>query len=127
MKYKIGDRFECNIENVKTTKTIDIIEIQGGVNPYVLAGGSITNDKYLEEYYTLIEEEPTSKQVGGKHYSKLKIDPYEYSMQNDLNPLQMNAIKYVTRYNFKNGIEDLEKAIHTINRLIEYEKDNSKK
>ena len=43
-------------------------------------------------------------------------------MVNDLNPLQMNAIKYVTRYNFKNGIEDLEKAIHTINRLIEFEK-----
>jgi len=67
------------------------------------------------------------EQIGGSHYSKLKIDPYEYSMQNDLNPLQMNAIKYITRYNFKNGIEDLKKAIHTINRLIEYEENNTKK
>ena len=67
------------------------------------------------------------EQIGGSHYSKLKIDPYEYSMQNELNPLQMNAIKYVTRYNFKNGIEDLKKAIHTINRLIEYEENNPKK
>ena len=66
------------------------------------------------------------KQVGGEHYSKLEIDPYEYSMRNKLNPLQMNAIKYITRYPFKNGIEDLEKAKHTIDRLIEYEKTHSK-
>ena len=66
-----------------------------------------------------------NKQIGGSHYSRLKIDPYEYSMQNELNPLQMNAIKYVTRYNFKNGIEDLKKAKHTIDRLIEYEEQKS--
>jgi len=66
-----------------------------------------------------------NKQIGGSHYSKLKIDPYEYSMQNDLNPLQMNAIKYVTRYPFKNGIEDLKKAKHTIDRLIQYEEQKS--
>ena len=61
------------------------------------------------------------EQVAGNHYSKLKIDPYEYSMVNNLNPLQMNAIKYITRYKDKNGIEDLKKALHTINRLIDYE------
>jgi len=66
-----------------------------------------------------------STQIGGSHYSDLEIDPYEYSMRNKLNPLQMNAIKYITRYPFKNGIEDLEKAKHTIDRLIEYEKKNS--
>jgi len=66
-----------------------------------------------------------NKQVGGSHYSRLKIDPYEYSMQNELNPLQMNAIKYITRYPFKNGIEDLKKAKHTIDRLIEYEEQKS--
>ena len=61
------------------------------------------------------------EQIGGNHYSKLVIDPYHYSMVNGLNPLQMNAIKYITRYKDKNGVEDLKKAIHTINRLIEYE------
>ncbi len=30
--------------------------------------------------------------------------------------------KYVSRYEYKNGLEDLEKAKECINRLIEYEK-----
>tara|TARA_R110002020_G_scaffold224836_2_gene434719 strand:+ start:397 stop:612 length:216 start_codon:yes stop_codon:yes gene_type:complete len=67
------------------------------------------------------------KQVGGEHYSKLEIDPYHYSMVNKLNPLQMNAIKYITRYPFKNGIEDLDKAIHTLQRLKEYESNRNDK
>ncbi len=36
----------------------------------------------------------------------------------------MNVVKYILRYPFKNGIEDLEKAKHTIDRLIEYESKN---
>ncbi len=61
-------------------------------------------------------------QVGGNHYTKLAIQPMEYSMKNKLDPLQHTAIKYVTRFRDKNGIEDLEKAIDCIKMLIEYEK-----
>jgi len=60
-------------------------------------------------------------QVAGNHYSKLKIQPMEYCLQNDLNYGQSNAIKYITRYKDKNGIEDLKKAIHCIELLIEFE------
>ena len=60
------------------------------------------------------------KETEGKHYD-FKIDPYEYCFKNELNPLQFNAIKYITRYNVKNGKQDLEKAINTIKRLIELE------
>ena len=64
-------------------------------------------------------------QVGGDHYLKLAIKPMEYSMANNLNACQHTAIKYVTRYKDKGGIEDLRKAIHTIEMLIEFEtKDN---
>lgn len=56
----------------------------------------------------------------GEHY-KLEIDPYEYCFKNDFNPLQFNAIKYISRYKLKNGKQDLEKAINTIIRLIELE------
>ena len=45
----------------------------------------------------------------------------EYCLQNDLNYGQSNAIKYITRYKDKNGIEDLKKAIHCIELLIEFE------
>ena len=42
-------------------------------------------------------------------------------MANRLNYCQANAIKYVTRYLDKNGLEDLRKAIHNIEILIELE------
>ena len=63
----------------------------------------------------------SDKQIGGNHYSKLKIQPMQYSLANNLNYAQANAIKYITRYKDKNGIEDLKKAIHCIELLIEFE------
>ena len=60
-------------------------------------------------------------QVGGAHYKKYKIQPVEYAMANELNYCQANAVKYVTRYKDKGGIEDLRKAIHNIEILIELE------
>jgi hypothetical protein len=60
-------------------------------------------------------------QVGGDHYSKLAIQPLEYSMSNGLDPAQANIIKYVTRFRDKGGIVDLQKARHMIDWLIEHE------
>jgi hypothetical protein len=51
-------------------------------------------------------------QIGGDHYTKLAIQPMQYSMENGLDPLQHTIIKYVTRFRDKAGIEDLEKAKH---------------
>ena len=62
-----------------------------------------------------------NKQVGGGHYLKLKIQPMQYSVENNLDPLQFSVVKYVTRFRDKNGIADLEKAKHCIEMLIEYE------
>jgi hypothetical protein len=63
------------------------------------------------------------QQVGGDHYSKLSIQPAVYSERNNLSYLQGNAIKYITRYKDKGGLEDLNKAIHTVKLLIELEKE----
>ena len=60
-------------------------------------------------------------QVGGSHYSKLAIQPMEYCLKNNLNYAQSNVIKYITRYKDKGGIEDLKKAKHCIDLLIEIE------
>jgi hypothetical protein len=67
-----------------------------------------------------------SKQVGGDHYKFMPIQiqpiqPMEYSMKNNLNACQHTAIKYVTRYKVKGGKQDLLKAIHCIELLIEME------
>ena len=52
------------------------------------------------------------KEVGGDHYSKMKIEPIELIEALDLDFIQGCIVKYVSRYKFKNGIEDLRKALH---------------
>lgn len=60
-------------------------------------------------------------QVGGGHYKDMVIQPIEFTHKNNLNFCQGNVIKYVTRYKAKNGLEDLKKARHYIDMLIELE------
>ena len=56
------------------------------------------------------------------HYTQHKIQPVVYIGENRLDFLAGNVIKYVSRYNLKNGVEDLEKARHYLNMLIQREK-----
>lgn len=58
------------------------------------------------------------KQVGGDHYAKMAIQPWEYAEGNDLSFLQGSVVKYVSRYKDKGGIQDLKKAIHCIELMI---------
>ena len=61
-----------------------------------------------------------------KHYVQGQIEPIDYINANNLDYLEGNIIKYVSRYKFKNGEEDLLKAQFYINMLIEREKDSAK-
>ena len=80
-------------------------------------------DERTEETKPIQQEvKATDTQVGGNHYTKLAIQPMRYSMENGLDALQHTVIKYVTRFRDKNGIEDLEKAKHCIDMLIEFER-----
>ena len=79
-------------------------------------------EAHTEEAKTIRQEaKATDTQIGGNHYTKLAIQPMRYSMENGLDALQHTVIKYVTRFRDKNGIEDLEKAKHCIDMLIEFE------
>lgn len=59
-------------------------------------------------------------QIGGQHYRHMKLQPIDFIMANNLGFCVGNIIKYVVRYPYKNGKEDLLKAQHTINRLIQH-------
>ena len=59
------------------------------------------------------------KQPGGDHYKKRAIQPIEYIIKNGMNFLEGNVVKYVTRYKDKGGKQDLEKAIHYLELLVE--------
>lgn len=62
----------------------------------------------------------SDKQVGGKHYKSMKIQPTDFIAANDIPFIEGNVIKYVCRHEFKNGKEDVLKAIHYLNLLLEY-------
>lgn len=62
----------------------------------------------------------TESQEGGSHYQK-PIQPIKYIHMNKLNFCEGNVVKYITRWREKNGLEDLKKAKHYIDLLIELE------
>lgn len=68
-----------------------------------------------------LKESPSKTQIGGDHYSKLKIQPIDFILANKLDWCEANVVKYITRWRFKNGLDDLEKAKHYIDLLIERE------
>ena len=59
------------------------------------------------------------KQIGGSHYLKFKIQPSEFANKNNLPFAEGNAIKYICRHKDKGGKEDLKKAKHYIDMIIE--------
>lgn len=58
-------------------------------------------------------------QEGGSHYKDMPVQPWDYIVSNKLGYLEGNIVKYVTRWQSKNGIEDLRKARHYLDKLIE--------
>jgi hypothetical protein len=58
-------------------------------------------------------------QVGGKHYESFKIQPARFINENMLPFAEGNVIKYVCRHSLKNKKQDLEKAKHYIDMIIE--------
>jgi hypothetical protein len=59
------------------------------------------------------------KQIGGNHYKKYKIQPIEFILKNNIGFCEANIIKYVLRFKEKGGAEDLLKAKHYIELLID--------
>jgi hypothetical protein len=61
------------------------------------------------------------KQHGGSHYKGFAIQPAEFCYRNNIPYLEATAIKYLCRHRSKNKLEDLKKAMHFIEMLIEFE------
>ena len=67
-------------------------------------------------------KDPLSYQVGGSHYSQYEYQPITFFNDTGLDFNRANAIKYLTRWEQKNGIEDLKKAVQYL-RFAEQERD----
>jgi hypothetical protein len=68
------------------------------------------------------------KQVGGSHYKKYKIQPSRFINENKILFAEGNAIKYICRHQDKAGKQDILKAIHYLEMIIErdYERTQNK-
>lgn len=60
-----------------------------------------------------------AEQVGGTHYSDRGIQPIEYINTNRLGYHEGNVVKYTTRHKYKNGKEDIKKAIWYLQDLLD--------
>lgn len=60
-------------------------------------------------------------QVGGDHYKRQPIQPWDFIVANNMGFLDGNVVKYIARFRNKGGIEDLKKARHYLEKLIEVE------
>lgn len=67
------------------------------------------------------------RQIGGNHYKKHSIQPFDVIIEYNLNFFEGNILKYLLRHREKNGIEDLKKAQHYLDVLIENESNNNRK
>ena len=66
------------------------------------------------------------QQIGGRHYIEKAIQPWDYIVQNDLGYLEGCIVKYISRYKEKGGVEDLIKASHYLDKLIEVTNERNK-
>ena len=60
-----------------------------------------------------------NKQIGGSHYKDMVVQPSEFINKNKLLFAEGNAIKYICRHAHKGEVQDLEKAKHYIDMIIE--------
>lgn len=73
----------------------------------------------INKMVAMMTDNPLDKQVGGQHYASMKIQPVEFITANNLGFLEGNVVKYICRHGSKNGAEDIKKAIHYCELLLQ--------
>jgi hypothetical protein len=64
---------------------------------------------------------PNQRQVGGDHY-KSKMQHWDFVIENDMPYMEAQIFKYVLRWRTKGGLQDLRKAQHFLEKLLEVNK-----
>jgi hypothetical protein len=60
-------------------------------------------------------------QISGNHYKDKTVQPWDYIAANNLGYFEGNVVRYISRWRDKGGVDDLRKAKHYIEKLIELE------
>ena len=103
-----------SISRIECVHSIDEVSLQDGLHydteDLKLATKETTNSSNEPIKKTLYS--PLTVQQSGDHYKKKGIQPIEYGLANNLSFPQVNVVKYITRHEDKNGLDDLAKSIH---------------
>lgn len=120
---EVGAKFKCAMPVVYKIRKESMHEAQEALSTELL-GTQITD--------AVTQFTPSNRaddlQVGGDHYKNMLVQPWK-AMQSWLTPEQFagflrgNAIKYLARCDVKGGIDDVKKARHYIDKLIEVSDD----
>lgn len=65
--------------------------------------------------------DPNKRQVGGTHYRRRPRQHWDFAAEANLGYFEGVITKYLDRYDAKNGLEDLEKALHYAEKLLSVE------
>jgi len=68
---------------------------------------------------TMENKSALATQAGGNHYKIMGIQPVEYIQANNLDYFEGNVVKYVTRHKNKGKEQDIKKAIHYLQLILE--------
>lgn len=71
-------------------------------------------------------DSPLTTQVAGNHYKDMPIQPVEFIHKNSIGFLEGNVIKYTARHQKKNGADDIRKAIHCLELILELQYKDTK-
>ena len=80
------------------------------------------NEQDIKDYKEDAAPQPKANdvQIGGDHYKQFKgMEPWDVITGWNLGYLDGTALKYIARWKHKNGVQDLEKAVHFLQKAIE--------
>jgi hypothetical protein len=112
----LGENLQEGRAGFGNTKSLAIAELAVGMSE-----GKVIRKIPEEDRQTHNKVGANAEQYGGTHYKTLTIQPWDYILANGIGYCEGCAIKYLTRWKDKGGIEDLKKAQHYIQKLIEKE------
>ena len=127
--YKFGEKESFNYKSEEWSL---IHTKYNSIDPFIMDGDTILwqrhtqpeelpkslNDQYAE--IEAVRQTAFDMQISGNHYKLLPIQPMKFALANGLDYAQGNVIKYVIRHASKGGKEDLLKAIHNIELMIQH-------
>lgn len=110
--------------NTTYRKIVDDLYDDCHRGPYILVNEPLIPDMTEANDKRVNTTSANNRQVGGDHYKKMKIQPWDlfgsiFNLDEQVGFYLGNVYKYLMRYDSKNGIQDLEKAKHYLEKLIE--------